>query len=479
MTDNLLEQYGAATVAELKFCRAEPGERTVVEILQPDTWREALEARRAHPEAKPVRGGTDVMVELNFDHIRPAAMLDLSRVPELGEWGTEDGWLRVGAGVPYTQLIADLGDQLPGLAIASRTVGSPQIRNRGTVGGNLGTSSPAGDGLPPLYACGAEVELASVDGTRRVRGRRLHHRPEAQLPRVRRADRRVLDQARRRPAGVLEGRHAQRDGDRGLLVRADDLARAPRGHDVHRLGRPDADPRARGRGVHRRRARGGEPWESPAPLAPSAASRFGELVEQAARPIDDVRGTAAYRWHALRVLGRRALTRAWNAPRGGGLAMKLSITVNGERREADGVWEGQSLAQRAARRPRPAGLQERLRAGRVRLVLGLPRRHARVLLPRARRAGRRPQRDHGRGDRRRREPARRPAGDGRRRRGPVRLLHAGLRRRVARPAVAEPVADRARDPRGAGRQPVPLHGLREDHRRGQARVASRRSCRAA
>jgi CO/xanthine dehydrogenase FAD-binding subunit len=71
-------------------------------------------------------------------------------VPELREWAPDDGRLRVGAGVTYTRLIDELGDRLPGLAIASRTVGSPQIRNRGTVGGNLATASPAGDGLPPL-----------------------------------------------------------------------------------------------------------------------------------------------------------------------------------------------------------------------------------------------------------------------------------------------------------------------------------------
>src|SRR5436309_9543021 len=108
------------------------------------------------------------MVELNFDRIRPAAMLDLTRVPELAEWAPEDGRLRIGAGVTYTRLIGELGDRLPGLAIASRTVGSPQIRNRGTVGGNLGTSSPAGDGLPPLFAGDAEVEVASIGGSRRI-----------------------------------------------------------------------------------------------------------------------------------------------------------------------------------------------------------------------------------------------------------------------------------------------------------------------
>src|SRR5213076_3324180 len=106
--------------------------------------------------------------ELNFDRIRPAAILDLTRVRELQEWAPDDGRLRVGAGVSYTRLIAELGDRLPGLAIASRTVGSPQIRNRGTVGGNLGTASPAGDAHPPLLAADAEVELVSTAGSRRV-----------------------------------------------------------------------------------------------------------------------------------------------------------------------------------------------------------------------------------------------------------------------------------------------------------------------
>src|ERR671925_2243932 len=139
-----------------------------MEILQPDSWDEALAMKAAQPEALPIAGGTDVMVEMNFDHIRPPAMLDLTRVPELTTWEPEDGRLRIGAGVTYTRLIAELGDRLPGLAIASRTVGSPQIRNRGTVGGNLGTSSPAGDALPPLFADDAHVELASVRGTRSV-----------------------------------------------------------------------------------------------------------------------------------------------------------------------------------------------------------------------------------------------------------------------------------------------------------------------
>src|SRR5438477_9715701 len=123
-----------------------------MELYQPATWSEALATKAEHPDAMPIAGGTDVMVEINLDLHRPASVIDLTRVRELTEWGTDGGALRIGAGVTYTRLIDELGDRLPGLAIASRTVGSPQIRNRGTVGGNLGTASPAGDAHPPLLA---------------------------------------------------------------------------------------------------------------------------------------------------------------------------------------------------------------------------------------------------------------------------------------------------------------------------------------
>src|SRR5437879_586985 len=148
-----------------------------MEFLQPATWEEALAIKAAHPDAVPIVGGTDVMVEINLDHRRPEAVIDLTPIRELTEWGTDNGWLRIGAGVSYTRLIDELGDRLPGLAIASRTVGSPQIRNRGTVGGNLGTASPAGDAHPPLLAADAVVELASASGWRRVPVREFFTRP--------------------------------------------------------------------------------------------------------------------------------------------------------------------------------------------------------------------------------------------------------------------------------------------------------------
>ena len=145
-----------------------------MEFLQPHSWAEALAAKAAAPDALPIAGGTDVMVELNFARRRPPALLDLSRLPELTGWSVEGGRLRLGAGVTYAQLTGErhgrdgLGRRLPGLAMAARTVGSPQIRNRGTIGGNLGSASPAGDCHPSLLAAGAEVEVASAGRTRLI-----------------------------------------------------------------------------------------------------------------------------------------------------------------------------------------------------------------------------------------------------------------------------------------------------------------------
>jgi aerobic carbon-monoxide dehydrogenase small subunit len=140
-----------------------------MDVLTPHTLDEALRAKADHPDAWPIQGGTDVMVALNFDRGRPASLLNLNEVEELRGWSRDNGALRLGSGLTYAEIEhGELKDVLPALAEASRTVGSPQIRNRGTIGGNLGTSSPAGDALPPLLVEDAEVECMSVRGMRRI-----------------------------------------------------------------------------------------------------------------------------------------------------------------------------------------------------------------------------------------------------------------------------------------------------------------------
>src|SRR4030088_1378678 len=137
-----------------------------MEVLLPHSLDEALAMKEERPEATPIAGGTDLMVDLNFGRRRPAAMIDLNRVGELSTWRQENGHVFLGSGLTYTTIVKEMPAFRP-LVQASRSVGSPQIRNRGTVGGNLGTASPAGDALPVLAAYDAEAVLRS-----RTRGER-------------------------------------------------------------------------------------------------------------------------------------------------------------------------------------------------------------------------------------------------------------------------------------------------------------------
>ncbi|MFB9902685.1 FAD binding domain-containing protein [Allokutzneria oryzae] len=281
-----------------------------MDFIRPATLAEALRAKADMPEAVPIAGGTDVMVELNFDRRRPPALLDLNGVGEIAEWSEVDGRVRLGAGVPYVRVIGELGDRLPGLAMAARTVGSPQIRNRGTVGGNLAAASPAGDSHPPLLASDAVVEVASVRGARTIPitefylgVKRSALEPDELITAV------VLP-----PADGPQ--QFSKVGTRNAMVIAVcsfALALHPSSGTVG-TGVGSAAPVPL-------RARDAEDyiagelsalWRSPAPLADSVLRRFGELVGSAARPIDDVRGSAAYRRHALAVLARRTLGWAWH-----------------------------------------------------------------------------------------------------------------------------------------------------------------------
>jgi CO/xanthine dehydrogenase FAD-binding subunit len=282
-----------------------------VDFLAPGSWPEALAAKAEYPEAVPIAGGTDVMVDINFDRLRPRALLDLSRVAELKEWGREDGVLRVGAGVSYTRIINELGRLLPGLAIASRTVGSPQIRNRGTVGGNLGSASPAGDAHPPLLASGAEVELASARGRRLVAVEEFFVGPKRN---VLRPDELISAFIVRPATGPQQ---FSKVGARNAMVIAVSSFALSLDRDRQRVGTGigSAAPTPL-RAVTAEEFLEGELtaggwWEAPRPLPPHVVDHFSELVSGAAVPIDDVRGTAGYRRHSLAVMARRCLSWAW------------------------------------------------------------------------------------------------------------------------------------------------------------------------
>jgi CO/xanthine dehydrogenase FAD-binding subunit len=291
-----------------------------MDFLQPATLEDALAERAARPGALPIAGGTDVMVEINFDAVRPEALLDLTGVAELTGWSPDNGRIRVGAGVTYARLISELGGRLPGLALAARTVGSPQIRSRGTIGGNLGTASPAGDCHPPLLAAGAEVEVASVRGTRMIPAGEFFVGPKRSALGP---DELVAAVHIPLPDGPEQFSKIGTRNAMVIAVAAFALALHP---EQRRVGTgigsaaPTPRPATGAEAFLAGELDAGRLWESPGELPEAVAERFGELVAGAADPVDDVRGTAAYRRHALAVLARRTLTWAWNEYRGGSRA---------------------------------------------------------------------------------------------------------------------------------------------------------------
>ncbi len=286
-----------------------------MDFLQPRSLADAITAKAEFPGALPIAGGTDVMVEINFDTRRPAALLDLNRVPELTSWQLRDGLVHLGAGVTYTRLITELGGLLPGLAMAARTVGSPQIRNRGTVGGNLGAASPAGDCHPVLLAAGAAVEATSVRGSRMIPAAEFFTGPKRNALA---ADELITSVLMPAAAGPQQ---FAKIGTRNAMVIAVcafalELRPPAVGTGIGSAGPTPLRAPAAEEFLAGALAESGL-WESAAGLPDQVARRFGELVAAAARPIDDVRGTAAYRRHALSVLARRTLGWAWDSYRAG------------------------------------------------------------------------------------------------------------------------------------------------------------------
>ncbi|MGZ8687825.1 MAG: FAD binding domain-containing protein [Gaiellaceae bacterium] len=260
-----------------------------MDVLTPRTLDDAIRLKAEHPGARFVQGGTDVLVELNFDRSRPPALINLNEVAELRGATRENGTLILGAGLTYAEAMRGaVADELPALAEASRTVGSPQIRNRGTIGGNLGTASPAGDALPPLLVEDAEVQVASMRGERRMQLRDflLGVKQNALAPDE------IIVSVRVEPSRA--GQTFMKVGPRNAMVIAVcSLAlQVDRERGELRAAFGSAAPTVR---------------LVTAPL--DQVEGFPELVAESASPIDDVRGTAAYRRHALRVLTRRALER--------------------------------------------------------------------------------------------------------------------------------------------------------------------------
>ena len=277
-------------------------------VVNARSIEEALAALAEHPEARLVAGGTDLMVEVNFGRHDVHDVVSLRRVDELRSWHrNDDGSIFIGSGLPYRSMEqGELARALPALAQAARTVGSPQIRAAGTLGGNLGTCSPAGDGLPVLAALEADVHLRSIGGERRVKF------VDFMVG--------VKKNAARRDeliTGVtvpsLDGFQAySKVGVRNAMVIAiasacfvhdstNDRVRLALGAVAPTIVRcTDAEQFLDGiLGSHQT-------------VTDENVREFGRRAASASRPITDHRSTAEYRTHAVAVLARRFAERAFN-----------------------------------------------------------------------------------------------------------------------------------------------------------------------
>jgi CO/xanthine dehydrogenase FAD-binding subunit len=273
----------------------------------PHSLGEALELKAAHPEAVPVAGGTDLMVELNVGRLSPPALLDLSRLHELENWYRHGSYVFVGAAMTFARIARELGE-FPPLVQAALTIASPQIRNRATIGGNVATASPAADCVPVLAAYDARVVLAADAGrVRRVPWDGFLTGPK----------RSVLD-----PDELIVGvewdvvdgpgcfakvgpRNANVIAVAGVCVQLDEPARGLR------IALGSVGPTVLRAEAAEAFGADAVAWDDPAAgIDPLALDEVGRLAAAAAHPIDDVRGTAAYRQHVAAALTRRLLVRA-------------------------------------------------------------------------------------------------------------------------------------------------------------------------
>lgn len=270
---------------------------------------EALSALDADPQATLLAGGTDVMVEINMGHRRPASIISLAGVAELTSWTIDPqaGTVRLGAGVRYAEVMRPpLAERLPALAQAARTVGSPQIRAAATIGGNLGTCSPAGDGLPVLAALEATIHLRSAHGQRDLSFAEFMTGPK----RTALQPGELVEAVTVPVAQGFQG--FSKVGVRNAMVIAianaclvvDDtaatvaLALGSVGPTILRC--PEAEQLAASACDFAHRS-----------VSAEAVEAFGAAAQRAARPIDDHRATADYRRHAVGVMARRLLRRAF------------------------------------------------------------------------------------------------------------------------------------------------------------------------
>ena len=316
-------------------------------VSLPVSLEEAFDAFERCPDAQLLAGGTDFMVEVDFALRRPPSVVCLRRLEELKGWRLEGSEVVLGAGLTYTELMAPrLSDLVPGLVQASRTVGSPQIRNAGTLGGNLGTASPAGDSLPVLAALDAKIVVASKQGRRSLELDDLIVGPKRTTLGPGEVIVEIRVPAALGLAGVPEGRHAERNGDRGRKRRARRRLGGAFGPVRSRLGRARGDPAARCRRAHLLQDRL-DRTNTPRRWRPRGVHCFGALSGVAHRRPPLHSGLPSARCGSVRGAGPRTCVRQPQRRDIGahtvGELIDYQLCVNGREHDVADSWLGESL----------------------------------------------------------------------------------------------------------------------------------------
>ena len=278
-------------------------------VVVPQTLREALVCSSANPDAQIIQGGTDLMVEINFNHRKPTDVIALRRVDEIRgySFSTDRSRVIVGSGMPYQKMEhGEIAELLPALAQAARTVGSPQIRAAGSIGGNLGTCSPAGDALPVLSALDAVVNLRTETSSRDV----VIHDFMLGVKRNARQPGELIVSV---TLPIINGWQGySKVGVRNAMVIS--VASCCLVVD-RRLGSIKVALGAVGPTIIR--CRETEQWlanqvdlRTISSISANLLQEFGDRIADESKPIDDHRSTAAYRRHAVATLSRRLLLRA-------------------------------------------------------------------------------------------------------------------------------------------------------------------------
>ncbi|MCX7718764.1 MAG: FAD binding domain-containing protein [Candidatus Sumerlaeaceae bacterium] len=285
-----------AMLADLAGAAAQPAAISAVrggqtmELFAPRTLEEAVVFKASHPDAAVVCGATDLGVQHNKGLRVPSVVLDLSHVEGLSDVVAADGVLRMGAAATWTAIGDITEDLVPEFHRIITLFGSPQIRNAGTIGGNIVNGSPIADSLPFLFVTHAEVEIAGGAGRRRVALTRLYRGykqldlapdelvAEVRVPLPRRGEiLRLYKVSKRRDMDISTFTAAvlARLGDGGVIewMRVAMGGVAPV---VLRLART-------------------EQWLEGRPFTEETMREAGHLAAQEISPITDVRGEARYR----------------------------------------------------------------------------------------------------------------------------------------------------------------------------------------